>query len=123
MKLSFSIRNWNGIGWNEFCEAAKYTRMTGIELYDIAGPVFSGKESPTNPELAAASRRRLISDNLAVSCVDTAADFVDPSSAREMDECIRVAVNLGIPFIGIHTSSSDADACADAIERCLRGRD
>ena len=119
MKLSFSIRNWNGIGWNEFCEAAKYTRMTGIELYDIAGPVFSGKESPTNPELAAASRRRLISDNLAVSCVDTAADFVDPSSAREMDECIRVAVNLGIPFIGIHTSSSDADACADAIERIL----
>ena len=36
MKLSFSIRNWNGIGWNEFCEAAKYTRMTGIELASSA---------------------------------------------------------------------------------------
>ena len=108
MKLSFSIQNWKGIRWNEFLRAAVSTRMSGIELYDIAGPVFAGKESPANPELAPSIRRRLISDGLSVSCINTVADFTDPSFMREMEECIRIAVNLGIPYIGIHTSSSDA---------------
>ena len=110
MKLSFSIQNWKGIRWNEFLRAAVSTRMSGIELYDIAGPVFAGKESPANPELAPSIRRRLISDGLSVSCINTVADFTDPSFMREMEECIRIAVNLGIPYIGIHTSSSDAGA-------------
>lgn len=119
MKLSFSIQNWKGIRWNEFLRAAVSTRMSGIELYDIAGPVFAGKESPANPELAPSIRRRLISDGLSVSCINTVADFTDPSFMREMEECIRIAVNLGIPYIGIHTSSSDAGTCADVIGNIL----
>ena len=119
MKLSFSIQNWKGIGWNEFLRTAVSTRMNGIELYDITGPVFAGKESPANPELAPSTRRRLLSDGISVPCVSTVADFTDPSFMREMEECIRVAVNLGIPYIGIHTSSSDSGACAEVIGEIL----
>ena len=44
MKLSFSIQHWKNLGWDDFCAVAVHTRMQGIELYDIQGPVFRGKE-------------------------------------------------------------------------------
>ena len=106
MKLSFSIRNWNDLSWNDLCEVAAGTRMSGIELYDINGPVFQGKSSPVNPELAAQTRRRLVGDGLQVPCISTAADFTAPEFLTEFSECLRAAVNLGIPYIGIHTPGS-----------------
>ena len=30
MKLSFSIQNWDGIEWQEFCDVAKDTKMKGV---------------------------------------------------------------------------------------------
>ena len=55
MKLSFSIQNWKDLEWNEFCTTAAI-EMKGIELYNVKDPC-SGKNSPANPELAAATRR------------------------------------------------------------------
>ena len=120
MKLSFSIRNWNDLSWNDLCEVAAGTRMSGIELYDINGPVFQGKSSPVNPELAAQTRRRLVGDGLQVPCISTAADFTAPEFLTEFSECLRAAVNLGIPYIGIHTSEEDAGLCADRLSEILQ---
>ena len=77
MKLSFSIQNWKNMSWDEFCDVAEATRMQGIELYDIQGPVFRGKTSPSNPERAASTRRYLISKNLRIPCVNTVNDFTN----------------------------------------------
>ena len=93
--------------------------MSGIELYDIEGPVFQGKSSPTNPELAASSRRQLIAKGLQVPCVEMAGSFTDKSSMREMEESVIAAVNLGIPYIGIHTEEVDPEVSADAIAAIL----
>ena len=60
MKLSFSIQNWKDLEWNEFCTTAAEVRLQGIELYNVKDPMFGRKDSPVNPELAAATRRNLI---------------------------------------------------------------
>ena len=57
MKLSFSIQNWNELSWEMICRVAKETRVPGIELYDVKSPLFQGKMSLANPELAPSIRR------------------------------------------------------------------
>ena len=94
-----------GCIWEEFCSAAVSTRMNGIELYDIQGPVFQGKASPANPERAAGVRRKLIGQGLALPCISTVCDFTDPGFKREFSECLEVAVNLGISCQLNQTSS------------------
>ena len=37
MKLSFSIRGWQGYTWEDFCRAARDMKLQGIELHDIHG--------------------------------------------------------------------------------------
>ena len=111
MKLSFSIQNWSGLAWTDFLEAASGTHMAGIELYDITGPVFQGKSSPSNPELAASTRRQLTGMGLGIPCIDTVHDFTDADFMKEFDECLEVAVNLGADAIGIHTSETDTEIC------------
>ena len=119
MKLSFSIQNWNHISWNEFCDIAIDTRMQGIELYDISSGIMKGKSSPSNPELAAATRRYLTNRHLSVPCVDTAQDFMDEDFIRELAESVVIAVNLGVPCVSAHTSCTDQQACRDRIRQLL----
>ena len=35
MKLSFSTRGWQLLGWEELLESAEESGMNGIELYDL----------------------------------------------------------------------------------------
>ena len=119
MKLSFSIEKWKNIAWRDLCDVAENTNMAGIEICDIQGPAFRGKGSPTNPELAAASRRELTGKGLRIPCISTALDFVTPEFAREFRESLTAAVNLGVDFIGIHTDSTDMDICRRCVTEIL----
>ena len=119
MKLSYSIKNWGGRSWKEFCEAAQDTRLKGIEIYNVEDRIFQGKSSPTNPELAGRTRRFLSNRNLTIPCLDTAVDFTHPGFEREMAESVRVAVDLGIELIGIHTYSRDRELCIEKISQMI----
>ncbi len=119
MKLSFSIQNWKDRNWDSFLETAVDARMQGVEIYDIRGPVFQGKGSPTNPELAGATRRRMTNMGLCIPCIDTANDFTEPEFDRELAESIRSSRNLGVEYIGIHTQCEDQDQCAARIRGIL----
>ncbi|MBQ5581481.1 MAG: AMP-binding protein, partial [Clostridia bacterium] len=115
MKLSFSIQNWDGIEWQEFCDVAKDTKMKGVEMYDLESPIFRGKSTPTNPEYASATRRHLQNAELSIPCIDTVADFTDADFLSEFTETMEVAVNLGIPSISVHTTSADHDTNVEAL--------
>ncbi|MBE5774443.1 MAG: sugar phosphate isomerase/epimerase, partial [Clostridiales bacterium] len=119
MKLSFSIQNWYNYSWNEFCATAVDLRLQGVEIYNLNGPAFQGKSSPTNPELARSTRRKLINQNLSIPCIDTVCDFTDEASFAEMRECIELAVNLGVEYIGIHTACEDQEACIARINEYI----
>ena len=119
MKLSFSIQNWAGMTWDEYCQAALDTRLKGIELYNVRGRVFQGKDSPTNPERAGYTRRFLVNNGLSVPCIDTADDFTRPGFETELQESLRVAVNLGVELVGIHTRCKEMDICKDKLKALL----
>lgn len=119
MKLSYSIKNWKNMNWQEFCQAAVSTKMAGVELFDINDSIFQGKSSPTNPELAASTRRKLTNQKLSLPCLDTAMDFTDEYFISEFAECVEVAVNLGIPCISVHTDNADLDDCVAALASIL----
>jgi len=119
VKLSFSIQNWYNYSWNEFCATAVDLRLQGVEIYNLNGPAFQGKSSPTNPELARSTRRKLINQNLSIPCIDTVCDFTDEASFAEMRECIELAVNLGVEYIGIHTACEDQEACIARINEYI----
>ncbi len=113
------MQNWNQQTWEEFCDVAVCTRMQGIELFDIRGPVFQGKTSPVNPDRSASVRRDLIGRGLSIPCIGTVRDFTDPAFPDEFSECLEAAVNLGSDYIAIHTEETDQDVCGAALGRLL----
>ena len=115
MKLSYSIKNWSGRSWKDYCEAAIDTRLKGVEIYNVEDKIFQGKNSPVNPELAATTRRYLSNRNLTIPCLDTAMDFTHPGFEHEFEESVRVAVDLGVGIVGIHTYSRDRDLWIEKI--------
>ena len=119
MKLSFSIQNWNRLGWDEFCAVAEGTRMQGIELYDIKSPVFQGKSSPANPDRAAGVRRNLISLGLEIPCISTVLGLTEPGFLWEFDECLETAMNLGIPCVSVHAAADDDEENARVLSGLL----
>ena len=86
MKLSFSLQYWKSLSWPEALAAALDAKLAGVELFDVNGPAYAGKDSPTNPELAAATRRSLTNQGLSLPCVDTVGDFTDQGFAEELAE-------------------------------------
>ncbi len=119
MKLSYSIKNWKGMDWAALTEAAVETGISGVEMYDVKSSVFEGKGSPTNPELASVTRRRLVNSGISVPSIDTYSDFTDSTFMAEFTECVEVAVNLGIPSVSIHTGNADFKSAVDAITTML----
>ncbi len=119
MKLSFSIRNWHHHTWQELCAVAVATRIQGIELYDLAGPVFQGKESPSNPDRAASVRRDLIARGLEIPCIDVTRSLTDPLFDREFSGCLETALNLGVRHVAVHASLDDDERNAAVLGALL----
>ncbi len=119
MKLSFSIQYWKNLAWPEAVAAAIDAKLCGLELWDVNGAMFAGKGSPTNPELAAATRRSLTNQGLSLPCVDTVGDFTDQRFVDELAECLEVAVNLGVRYVAIHTDEANQAACVERMARLL----
>ena len=119
LKLSYTIRHWGAKSWEELCRTAAETRMSGVEMYNTAAKIFQGKASPTNPDQAAYQRRFLADRDLCVPCIGTVNDFTDPAFGSEFAECLDIAVNLGIEYIGIHTDSLDHEYCEEKLKEIL----
>ncbi|MCR4883759.1 MAG: AMP-binding protein [Clostridiales bacterium] len=81
--------------------------------------MLSGKTSPTNPELAAVTRRDLVRQDLCIPCVGTVGDFTGPEFASELAEAMEVAMNLGTENIVIHTNEGDQAVCEQAVDLLL----
>ena len=44
MKLSFSIQHWKSLSWPEAVGAALDAKLAGVELWDVNGAMFEGKD-------------------------------------------------------------------------------
>lgn len=117
MKLSYTIQGWTGRDWRQLCGAAADSRLNGLEIDSVDNPIFRQKVSPTNPVLAAAQRRQLIGQGLTVPCVSTRRDFTDPEAEGEIAAALEAAKNLLVPYVVIHTGTSDSAAAGEGLAR------
>ena len=119
MKLSFTIRHWPGMDWGQFCAAAADSRLAGLEIDSVYNPVLSQRMSPVNPELAVAARRELVRQGLEVPCVGVEADLTAEEAPAETAAALEAAANLLVPYVVVHTASSDS---ASPIRKAYRRR-
>jgi len=111
MKLSFSINGWRDTTWEEFCDIAKETGFSGIEIHDIKKEGLSDKNGPFNKYNAAATVRRLADLGISLPCIDSVCDIAEftQNNLDEINNCIVVAKNLHIQYVRVHVMNSEVD--------------
>ena len=111
MKLSFSTKGWHGKSFDEFCDIAKDLRFSGIELHNVKNELFTGSDSAFCDYLSSATLRKLYEKKLSIPYIDSICDFSDEEqkdfAREEIEECIRIADNLHIPYIRLHANKKD----------------
>ncbi|MCI8526380.1 MAG: AMP-binding protein [Oscillospiraceae bacterium] len=120
MKLSFSIRGWQGYSWEDFCAAACEMRLQGIELHNIQA--FSQKDGPFHQYNAAATLRQMFERRLTIPCLDSLADLSDGAkleeNCREILACVETARSLRVPYVRVR-ASAPLGSGTEAVTACL----
>ena len=116
MKLCYSIRRWASRDWQQFCWAAADAGLQGLEIDSVRNPIFTVRNSPTNPELAVASRRQLSELGLSVPCIGVETDLTSCYAEQEASAAIETAHNLLVPYVVLYTASGDAESIVRHLE-------
>ena len=103
MKLSFSTKGWQRLGWQRLYELARDVKLSGMEIHDPFDPVMSDRVLDT--QNVPVSRRQLQEAGLQVACVDLPVDLANYTGdfLAKLDRTITVAVNMRTSHIRIHT--------------------
>ena len=116
MKLSFSTKGWHGKTFDDFCAIAKELRFSGVELHNVRNRLFTDTNSAFQDYATAATLRKLYEMKISIPCIDSICDPADAenreASVSELEECIRIAGNLHIPYIRLHASERGEDSFA-----------
>ncbi len=111
MKLSFSIKSWEGFSWDEYCSTARELGLKGIELHSKKSRSFPDSNNPFDPYNSKKVIRNMADTGLCIPCMDSACDISQKESfeenAREVCDCITTAANLNIPYVRIHASKEE----------------
>ena len=89
----------------------------GIEIHDFRGPMFSGRTSPFNPDMASSTKRKLINSKKSIVCINSNCNAADTSdeNVEKMNSAIAVASNINVPYIKLYVEGGE-DAYDKAIE-------
>lgn len=117
MKLAFSTRFHKGKSFDDFLNLAEELRYSGIEIHDFKDPAFSGRTSPFNPDMASATKRKLINSKKSIVCIDSNCNAVDCSqdNIEKLNSSVAVAGNLNVPYVKLHAEGG-AGAYEKAVE-------
>ncbi|MBQ7541314.1 MAG: AMP-binding protein [Clostridia bacterium] len=103
MKLSFSTKGWHGKSFEDFCAMAKDLDFGGIELHNTHSALFTESDGAFYDYSAAATRRKLLDEKIALPCVDAICDPGDPAvrdeALAEVRRCMEIAAALHIPCV------------------------
>ena len=89
----------------------------GIEIHDFRDPMFSGRTSPFNPDMASSTKRKLINSKKSIVCINSNCNAADTSdeNVEKMNSAIAVASNINVPYIKLYVEGGE-DAYDKAIE-------
>ncbi len=122
MKLSFSIRGWRGLGFEEFLEAACGMGYDGIELHNISNEHFA-KGGAFYDYTAAATSRKLFEKHISIPAIDVISDIADPrvreQAVSEIGKCLDIASYLNVPNLRLRARGSDDPSALDAVRSLI----
>ena len=123
MKLSFSIKGWQNYGWEDYCNIASELGFAGVELHNIKNKEFRSVNNPFDPANSFAIVRDMINRGLSIPCLDAACNIADAEAfdvnCKEIEDCIKTARNLKIPYVRIHAGTSITDGDMELTVKCL----
>ena len=121
MKLSFSTKGWQRLGWQRLYELARDVKLVGMEIHDPFDPVM--QERVLDTQNVPISRRQLQESGLCIACVDLPADLSDPNDdlLPKLDRAITAAVNMRTSHIRIHTLTASTDGTVPEAMMTLLG--
>ena len=81
MRLSFSTRGWQRLGWEELLATAADTGLEGVELYDLPKRQdLCQRGGPFDKYNLLATARQLRERGLRIPCLDTSCDLAEEGS-------------------------------------------
>ena len=120
MRLSFSIRGWDEIPWEELVETARDMGFQGIEAYGVLeSGKLSGKGGPFDPYNVRATARDLRGKGLQMPVLDSSLDISLPGQAvQDAKRLVDVAAQMGVEHVcvkGQHGTEQVMRASIDEI--------
>ena len=117
MKLAFSTKFHKDRSFDDFLRVADELRYQGIEIHDFRDPMFSGRTSPFNPDMASVTKRKLINEKKSIVCINSNCNAADTSEENfeKIRSAVSVASNINVPYVKVHVDGGD-DAYDKAVE-------
>ena len=117
MKLAFSTKFHKDRGFDDFLRVADELRYQGIEIHDFRDPMFSGRTSPFNPDMASVTKRKLINEKKSIVCINSNCNAANTSEENfeKLRSAVSVASNINVPYVKVHVDGGD-DAYDKAVE-------
>ena len=115
MKLSFSTKGWQRLGWQRLCELARDVKLSGMEIHDPFDTVMS--ERVLDTQNVPISRRQLQEAGLQIACVDLPVDLTatDVVFTDRLERTMTAAINMRSTHIRLHTTETVPDGQVPAI--------
>ena len=109
MKLAFSTRFHKNRSFDDFLKTAEELKYSGIEIHDFRDPSFGGRTSPFNPDMASATKRKLINAKKSIVCIDSNCNAAELSQENfeKFSSAVAVASNINVPYVKLHAEKSD----------------
>ena len=118
MKLSFSVKGWEDISWQELEAYAVENDYSGIDLKPDDNEVYMSKSNSFDKYNSGATLRAMKDKGLIVPCVcynlDIATDDIE-SNANVIETYIDFAKSINVPYISVKASDESAKAKENAI--------
>ncbi len=117
MKLAFSTKFHKDRSFDDFLKLADELRYRGIEIHDFRDPMFSGRTSPFNPDMASVTKRKLINGKKSIVCINSNCNAADMSEGNleKLRSAVSVASNINVQYVKVHVDGGD-DAYDKAVD-------
>ena len=100
MRLSFSTRGWQRLGWEELLETAADAGLEGVELYDLARRHdLCQRGGPFDRYNVLATARQLRDRGLKIPCLDTNCELTEEEAPALLRPLLEIARDMQIPYI------------------------
>ena len=122
MKLSFSVRGWGRLTWDDMVTMADDLGFQGIEVYNInKHEELTGKGGVFHKYNTAATARELHNKKLTIPCMDSSCDITAEGNEEieKLMALLETAKNLGVPYISVRARKDTMERCIEVLEQLL----